>query len=324
MTVQSLAGPLEPAALGRTLMHEHIAVLDHELMTVFPEAYPLDRDALTESAVNRLDRLVDEGIDTVVDMTVLGLGRDAALLSAVACRTRMQILAATGAYVLRDLPATLQLRGPGRTAFGGDEPLTTLFVQDLEQGMAGTQMRAAVLKCATDRFGMTKDCERVVRAVAQAHLQTGALVSTHSNASHRSGLEQQRVLREEGVSLERVLIGHCGDTADLDYLRQLLDAGSSIGLDRFGLDYYLPHEARLRVVQALVAEGYGGQLVLSHDASCHHIGYAREEMASLAPRHDVGLVTGEVVPELLARGVSKDAVEAMLVTNPAALLDPHL
>jgi phosphotriesterase-related protein len=321
--VQTLGGPLPIERLGRTLMHEHIAVLDHELMRVYPEQYGLDREAVVTRAAARLDALVDDGVDTIVDMTVLGLGRDVALMREVAGRTRMQVVAATGAYVLRDLTPTLQLRGPGRTAFGGPEPLTALFLHDLQQGMEGTGVRAGVLKCATDRFGMTKDCERVVRAVAQAHLATGALISTHSNAAHRSGLDQQRVLAEEGVSLDRVLIGHCGDTAELDYLKQLLDAGSSIGLDRFGLDYFLPHEQRLQVVLDLVDAGYADRLVLSHDASCHHLGYTAQEMLDLAPRHDLSLVPREVVPALLARGMAPEAVTSMLVTNPRRLLTPR-
>ena len=320
--IATVRGPLPPEQLGATLMHEHVAVLDHELMRVFPNAYPFDRDEVVASAVSRLDRLVDDGIDTIVDMTVLGLGRDVDLLHRVASATRMQIVAATGAYVLRDLPTTLQLRGPGRTAFGGDDPLVDMFVEDITQGMEGTTIRAAVLKCATDRFGMTKDCERVMRAAAQAHRLTGVLISTHSNASHRGGIEQQQVLSSEGVPLDRVLIGHCGDSDDLDYLRQLLDTGSSIGMDRFGLDYYLPVEERVRVVVELVELGYTDRLVLSHDACCTHIGYTPAEMAVLAPSHDFSLVPRDILPALRSRGVSEAAITMMLVENPRRLLTP--
>jgi phosphotriesterase-related protein len=214
----------------------------------------------------------------------------------------------------------LQLRGPGRTAFGGPEPLVELFLHDLRDGIEDSGIRAGVLKCAVDRFGMTKDCERVTRAVAQAHLATGALISTHSNAHHRTGLDQQRVLAEEGVPLERVLIGHCGDTDDLDYLRRLMDAGSTIGLDRFGLDYYLPLERRIDVLVALVADGYADRLVLSHDASCHHVGYTHDEMAAIAPRQDLSLIPRQVVPALHERGVDQKAVQAMLIDNPRRLL----
>ncbi len=320
--IPTLTGPLDARQLGRTLMHEHVVVLDHELMRTFPHAYAIDREAVITAAATRLDALAADGIDSIVDMTVLGLGRDISLMVEVAARTRMQIVPATGAYVLRDLPPTLQLRGPGRTAFGGPEPLVELFLHDLREGIEGSGIKAGVLKCAVDRFGMTKDCERVTRAVGQAHRETGALISTHSNASHRTGLEQHRVLAEEGVPLDRVLIGHCGDTADLDYLRQLMDAGSAIGLDRFGLDFYLPHERRLDVLVTLAGQGYADRMVLSHDASCHHVGYSHDEMAAIAPRHDLSLIPSQVVPALLERGVDEKAIEAMLVDNPRRLLTP--
>jgi len=38
-----------------------------------------------------------------------------------------------------------------------------------------------------------------------------------------------------GLSLK--VIGHCGDTSNLDYLEQLIGAGSYIGMDSFRLGY---------------------------------------------------------------------------------------
>ena len=52
----------------------------------------------------------------------------------------------------------------------------------------------------------------------------------------KRGLEQQRVFREEGVDLSRVVIGHSGDTTDIAYLEELIAAGSYLGMDRFGID----------------------------------------------------------------------------------------
>ena len=43
-------------------------------------------------AVAHLDLLHERGVRTVVDLTVPGLGRDAALVARVASRTRMRIV----------------------------------------------------------------------------------------------------------------------------------------------------------------------------------------------------------------------------------------
>ena len=76
------------------------------------------------------------------------------------------------------------------------------------------------------------------------------------------------MFREEGVDLSRVVIGHCGDTTDLDYLDELMEAGSYIGMDRFGLDYFLPTPERIDTVVELARRGYAEKMVLSHDTTC--------------------------------------------------------
>src|SRR5437773_5391757 len=100
--------------------------------------------------------------------------------------------------------------------------MTDMFVRDIEHGIADTGVKAAILKCATDEPGVTPGVERVLRAVAQAHRATGVPISTHTHALTRVGLEQQRIFREEGVDLTRVVIGHSGDTSDVGYLEELI------------------------------------------------------------------------------------------------------
>ena len=106
-------------------------------------------------------------------------------------------------------------------------------------------MRAGILKVATDEQGVTADVEATLRGVARAHLQTGVPISTHTHAATRRGLEQQDVFEQEGVDLTRVVIGHSGDSDDLDYLEALMARGSYLGMDRFGL-YGYPVEGGAR------------------------------------------------------------------------------
>src|SRR5205807_2646373 len=109
---------------------------------------------------------------------------------------------------------------------------------------------------------------RVLRAVAQAHRQTGVPISTHTHAASRRGLDQQRVFQEEGVDLTRVVIGHSGDTTDAAYLEEIIANGSYIGMDRFGIDAMLPFEDRVGIVATMCERGHADKMVLSHDASC--------------------------------------------------------
>jgi phosphotriesterase-related protein len=128
-------------------------------------------------------------------------------------------------------------------------------------------VRAAFLNCAIEEQGLTPGVERVMRAVGQAHAQTGAPITLHTNPHTRSGLVAQRVLREEGVDLTKVVIGHSGDSTDVDYLTALADAGPYLGMDRFGLDILLPFEQRIDIVAELARRGYAERMVLAHDTA---------------------------------------------------------
>lgn len=79
-------------------------------------------------------------------------------------------------------------------------------------------------------------------------------------AALKTGLIAQRILKEEGVDLTKVVIGHCGDTTDLDCLREIADAGSLLGMDRFGIDVFLPFEDRITTVAALAKADYADRM----------------------------------------------------------------
>ena len=66
--------------------------------------------------------------------------------------------------------------------------MTAMFISDITEGIAGTGVKAAFLKCAIDAQGLTPGVERVMRAVAQAHLDTGAPVTVHTHPESGSGL----------------------------------------------------------------------------------------------------------------------------------------
>src|SRR5690606_17647235 len=266
--------------LGHTLMHEHVFVLNTEIEMNYPGEW--DEHERIRDAVQKLESAFDAGVRTIVDLTVLGLGRDIARVRKVAEQVRVNIVAATGLYTYDDVPMYFKFRGPGLLIDGPDR-LIDFMVRDLTDGIADTGVRAGIIKCATDAQGVTPGVERVLRSAARAHKETGAPISTHTHAGTERGLEQLAVFVDEGVDLSKVVIGHSGDTTDLHYLRRLLGHGITIGMDRFGLDLILDFESRVDTVAALVAEGFANQIVLSHDASAYTQNFDIEAKARLMP-----------------------------------------
>jgi phosphotriesterase-related protein len=319
-TVETVRGALETGELGRVLMHEHIFVLSPEFVVNYPENDGFREDEQIPEAVRRLNELHAAGFETIVDPTVIGLGRYIPRIQKIAAQTEINIVVATGLYTYNDLPHYLRFRG-AHSGPGGMDPLVGLFVGDIIEGIAGTGVKAALLKCATDEPGVTPGVERVLRAVAGAHRVTGVPIMTHSHPATRRGLEQQDVLESEGVDLGRVLIGHSGDTADLDYLIEVADRGSLLGMDRFGLDNLLSFEQRVATVADLCHRGYAGSMVLSHDASCYIDWLPQDRLPVVLPNWHYLHITRDVLPALRERGVAEDDITTMLVDNPRTFFE---
>lgn len=318
-TVQTFRGPIGSEELGPVLIHEHIFVRNPELEANLPDG-EWDPEAAIDAAVSGLTDLFGLGIGTVVDLTVPGLGRDVGLVARVADRAPVRLVASTGWYTPNVLPTFFQFHGPGRMLDGPD-PLVSLFVRDITEGIAGTTVRAGMLKVMVDADGITPDVGRVMEAVAAAHRETGVPITTHSHPASRNGLAQQAFLRDRGVPPERIIIGHSGDTEDLDYLRQLMDNGSTLGMDRFGMEHVLPDDRRVRTVLALLQDGYADRMVLSHDAAIYSHVTPPSWRAGHAPRWRMDTIPKIIVPALREAGASDDEIDQMLVRNPRRLLE---
>ena len=195
-------------------------------------------------------------------------------------------------------------------------------MRDIEVGIAGTAVRAGMIKVVTDEDGITADVARVLEAAAEASRATGVAITTHSHPASRNGLDQQRFLAARGVPLDRIVIGHSGDTDDHRYLRGLMDVGSTIGMDRFGMEHVLPDAQRVRTVRDLVRLGYADRMILSHDASFYSHVTPPSWRAAHAPEWHMETLSRRILPWLREEGVTDADLNRMLVDNPRRLLEP--
>lgn len=307
---QTMRGVIEPEQVGRTLMHEHIFIVDPDVIENFETDW--DEERAVADAIVRLEELADAGIDTIVDLTVVGLGRSIRRIERVARATRVQIVVATGIYAFVEVPRYFKYRSI--------DDMAAAFVHDIEVGISQTSIRAGILKCATDEAGVTPGVDKVLRAAARAQVQTGAPISTHTHSPTRRGLDQQRIFAEEGVDLGRVVIGHSGDSTDLDYLMALADAGSTLGMDRFGIDAFLGFEARIDTVVEMCRRGYADRMVLSHDTVCYVDSFGEGAQRQPGPNWHYLHISNDVIPALLQRGVTEEQVDQMMIVNPRRIL----
>lgn len=317
-TVETLRGPVDVNDLGPTLMHEHVFVLNPEHVQNYGEGAWWDEEQEVATAIEKLNSLAAKGIKTIADPTVFGLGRYIPRLQMIASAVDLNIIVATGVYTYGDLPFAYRSRGPG-TVFDMPEPMVADFTRDLTEGIGATGVKAAFLKCAVEYADMAPGVERVLRAAAQTQVETGAPLTVHTNSHERTGDVVVPILQEVGVDMTKVVIGHAGDSDDLDYLKRLADTGAVLGMDRFGIDAYATTDVRVDTIVALAERGYADRMVLSHDASCFIDWFVPDPngMRDLVlPNWHYEHISNDVLPMLLERGVTQAQIDLMLVENP--------
>jgi phosphotriesterase-related protein len=308
-SVNTIRGPIDSTALGRTLSHEHLTAGAAGMERV-PGLFAVDQ-AVTRS-IEALNRVKATGIDSVIDLTPLDLGRNMELFQRVAdADTGVHVVAATGVY--RWVPAYLMNRDP--------DDIAAYFVSEITDGIEGTGIRAGIIKIAWDleyqlvaegaaaAFSPRTSLERTARAAARAAKATGVPISCHTRAADELGTPLLNLFEEEGLDLRAVTIGHSNDSNDIEYLKLLASRGANVGLDRYG--GVRPDDENIRRAQLaldLAKAGYADQVSLGHDGSPNMF-FGGPRPADL----DCWLMVAEFeVPWLLANGASEADVDAML------------
>ena len=313
-TVETVNGPIELEQLGLTLIHEHFRSADEAMRFQFPHLY--DEEAEWEAAISDARAVKGHGVKTVVEPSAMFLTRDAAFSKRVADESGLQILLATGVYTYEHLPQPLLNRN--------EDQIAEMFVHEIENGIQDTGIKPAFIKCAADEPGVNPNVEKIHRAAARASIQTGRPIMAHSRPESGTGIDQMRVFTEEGVDPVKVQIAHTGDTDDLDYIERLLDTGCWIGLDRYGLDLFLPTDKRNATTLALLERGHVERMFLSQDF-CSTLDWFPAEVAEYlraneVPDWSMTFLFEQIIPGLKKAGMTDAQLDQMMVENPKGWL----
>jgi phosphotriesterase-related protein len=310
--VQTVQGAVDAGDLGVTLAHEHVRFRDEAVSDQWPGRYDVQLEL--DAALVAVRAASEHGVRTIVDPTAMFGGRDVSFMKRVADETGVRIAACTGIYSYDYLPHYFVNRDI--------DVMADHFVEDIEVGIQGTGIRAAFLKCAADAPGVTENVEKIHRAVARASVQTGAPIMAHSMPAVATGPRQVEIFKEEGVDLSRVQIAHCGDSEDVGYIEGLLADGVYVGLDRYGLEMYLPIDKRNATAAELLRRGHAERLIISQDF-CASIDWFPPEAAETFEAQggirnwSMTLVFESVCPALREMGVMDDEVfNTIFVDNP--------
>ncbi len=299
--VMTALGPIAPGALGLTLHHEHVIAKPMDVGAADPDLLLDSPDA----AIAELEDAFFLGLRGIVDMTPADYGRDPGTILWVAQRVPVHVIVVTGHH--KHVHAAPWVGGKSVSEIAAQN------IGEIRNGIGATSMRAGVIKAGTSLNEITEVEERVLRAAAQAHLATGAPISTHTDKGTMA-LEQLAILQEEGVSPDRVIIGHLDFALNEDYLLRVLATGAFVSFDQISKTKYAPDEARAAMLAKLAAHGHLSQLLISGDLA--------RKSYWLAYRGGPGFrYLIESFPVMLMEaGLAAAQVRAILVTNPEVAL----
>lgn len=313
--IATVTGTTRPEELGPTLMHEHLMIGYPGWESHTTQPGPSRKEAF-RICVDRIEEMKTLGITAMIDPCPNDLGRDVEFAAEVAQATRFQIVCATGLYKEDEGGKPYW---HFRSLFGSVvDAMAELFVKELTEGIGETGIRAGIIKVATGR-GQITDYERgILEAAAKASCETGAPITTHTDAG-TMGDEQQKILTSLGVPAHRIVVGHSCGTSDHDYHLRIARGGSYLGFDRFGLDILHPDAERVKSLLALLSAGAGDRVVVSHDSVWCWRGMPFPDPAilkGLQQTNHPGHFHREIIPRLKEGGASDEQIRTLLVDNP--------
>jgi len=297
--IRTVLGDIDPINLGFTLLHEH-------LLTAPPgESDPdLEMPSL-DAAIEELRAYHALGGSALVEMTPRDYGRNAEGEAEVSRASGVHVIAVTGFI-------------KGEFAEAIVEPLTIQaiaeeMIHDIQQGFGTSPVRAGVIKAGSSKNRLTPNEEKVFRAAAIAHRETGAPISTHTEAGTMA-LEQISLLRAEGVLPSSILIGHCDRNLEWDYHLAIASTGVYMGYDQFSKTKYNSDEERVAFITRMISAGHRDQLCISGDLA------RQSNWRSYGGSPGLAHIPQTVVPMLRNAGLNDDHLDALFKHTPARFL----
>jgi predicted metal-dependent phosphotriesterase family hydrolase len=300
----TVLGPIVPAQLGRTLIHEHIMVDFIGADAIRPGRY--DSEDVSLKALPHLRQVKSAGCNTLVDCTPAYIGRDPGLLRRLSQASGLQIVTNTGLY-----GAAHDKYVPKFAYAETAQQLAARWVKEFEDGIEPSGVRPGIIKIGVDSGPLSEIDAKLVKAAAITHQQTGLTIASHTGDGV-AAMAQISTLKSHGVAPEGFVWVHAQNEADTQLHLRAADAGAWVEFDGVSAATAAKHvELVLRMKQA----GHLRRVLLSQDSGWYHVG---EPGGGNFHPYDF-LFTG-FLPLLGRRGVSETEIETLMVHNPLTVL----
>jgi phosphotriesterase-related protein len=341
--VQTVLGPIEPSALGITLMHEHL-LLDLTNYSYVPDeasirSYmykPIAMEDLGKHPARRYQTFVDvkvldekaateevlrfkhAGGSSLVDTTSIGIARDPLALTRISRATGLNVVMGASWYVPIFHPADMGKRT--------EDQLAEQIVSDVTKGVGDTGVKSGIIGEVGNFYPMSDNERKILRASAHAQVETGAPITIHPGFHVESPINIVETLERAGADPNHIVVGHlCSVMRDQGALRALAQTGVFLEFDGFGsfedtshiyrgmTDTVISDVQRMEMLEFLENNGHLKQIIMCHDVclQTHYVRYGGRGYTH---------VLDSIAPRMRKRGWTQAQLDTILVANPARAL----
>ncbi len=339
---QTVLGLVHPDELGITLPHEHLLV-DAKILFSEPQEAELKKRAFEPVSIDNISwinynqysnldnvRLLDEDVaikeamffknvggGTIVDVTTAGLSPNFPALKRISQATGLNIIAGAGYYVLA---------GEARQEFDKKtvDEIAEEIIAEILVGDSHTKIRAGIIGEIGCSWPLQDSEKKLLRASARAQQKTGAPITIHPGRHANSPIDIIGFLDDAGADIGRVIMGHMDRTGFLPAtIQEIAKTGCYVEYDIFGGNPFYPlrfgvfnrpcDRERIEQIIELIDTGYLKQILVSQDTCLKSklVCYGGQGYAH---------ILSNIVPQMLARGITEEQIKTIMVENPARFL----
>ena len=302
MFINSVCGKISADDLGVILPHEHICCYFEPYLNMAGKYY-IDKEKLFDVAVNRLKEMKRKhSLCTLIDCTPTNIGRDLGLLKRVSEASGVNIISSTGFYYTTEI----------MMARHNENYIEDFLLYDINNNNIG------IIKYAVESPEMSNFDKNILDILCSVQKKTTLPLCIHTNAGHQNGREVLNFVLERGISPSAVTIGHCSDTNDLQYIKEILSSGCYAGLDRiYRTDDPEYYDRMADHIICLCESGFYDKLLLSHDNLCFN-GFC--DNAKIVEFNPYEVIFERLYPALLKKGFDEKSFNKMISDNPKNML----
>lgn len=298
--INTVLGKLDKSELGYTLGHEHI-IIDLTKVRKDVDSKLDDRDLMTKELI--LSKKAK--VSSIIEVTNIGMGRDVKKLKEISERTGINIIASTGFYTIPYYPEYIKTKSVGE--------LADIMIREITEGIDGTDIKAGVIGEIGTSFKKVEEISlKVFEAAVIAHTETGVPIFTHCEIG-TMGLEQAIYLKDNGMNMDKVVIGHMDLVKNDNYIIEVLKTGANVGFDTIGKESYVTNANKAATVVKLIELGYENKILLSQDVT---------RVSYLKSSGSFGYVEvcEKFLPLLRKLSVKEEIINKFMINNPQRIL----